>query len=69
LLTADAFGCLPRRIRVGVRKAFCADPPEAKRSAEKLLEGDFATVVMGHGPVLRSDARAKLQEAVERCGY
>jgi glyoxylase-like metal-dependent hydrolase (beta-lactamase superfamily II) len=69
LFTADAFGAVVRRIRVGGVKALCTDPPEARRSAEKLLEEDYATVVMGHGPVLRSDARAKLQEAVERCGY
>ena len=69
LLTADAFGCLPRKIRVGVIKGFCTDPPLAKRSAEKLLAEDFATVVMGHGPVLRSGARARLREAVARCRY
>ncbi len=69
LFTADAFGCLPRKIRVGVRKAFCTDPPLAKRSAEKLLGERFATVIMAHGPVLREDSRAKLQEAVERCRY
>jgi glyoxylase-like metal-dependent hydrolase (beta-lactamase superfamily II) len=69
LFTADAFGCLPRRIRVGVRKALCADPPLAKHSAQKLLAEDFTTVVMAHGPVLRTEARAKLQKAVERCRY
>jgi glyoxylase-like metal-dependent hydrolase (beta-lactamase superfamily II) len=69
LFTADAFGCLPRKIRVGVRKALCTDPPLAKRSAQKLLAEDFATVVMAHGPVLREDARARLQKAVERCRY
>jgi len=69
LLTADAFGCLPRKIRVGVRKALCTDPQMAKRSAQKLLGERFATVVMAHGPVLRSDARAKLQRTVERCRY
>jgi glyoxylase-like metal-dependent hydrolase (beta-lactamase superfamily II) len=69
MFTADAFGCLPRRIRVGVRKFFCTDPAEAKRSAQKLLAQDFATVVMSHGPVLRADARTRLQEAVERCRY
>jgi len=69
LFTADAFGCLPRKICVGVRKAFCTNPPLAKRSAEKLLGERFATVVMAHGPVLREDSRAKLQEAVERCRY
>jgi glyoxylase-like metal-dependent hydrolase (beta-lactamase superfamily II) len=69
LFTADAFGCLPRRIRVGVRKVLCADPPLAKRSAQKLLAEDFATVVMAHGPVLRADVRTKLQKAVERCRY
>jgi glyoxylase-like metal-dependent hydrolase (beta-lactamase superfamily II) len=69
LFTADAFGCLPRKIRVGVRKALCADPPLARRSAQKLLTENFATVVMAHGPVLRGDARAKLQRAVERCRY
>ena len=69
LLTADAFGGLPRKIRVGMIKAFCTDPPLAKRSAEKLLAEDFGTVVMGHGSVLRFGARAKLSEAVERCRY
>ena len=69
LFTADAFGCLPRRIRVGVRKAVCTHPPEARRSAEKLLGEDFATVVLAHGPVLRAGARAKLREAVERSRY
>ena len=69
LFTADAFGCLPRRIRVGVRKAVCTHPPEAKRSGEKLLREDFATVVLAHGPILRAGARAKLREAVERCRY
>ena len=69
LFTGDAFGALVRRIRVGGAKALCTDPQLAKRSAEKLLAEDFATVVMGHGPVLRSGARAKLREAVERCRY
>ena len=69
LFTADAFGCLPRKIRVGVIKPFCIDPPMARRSAAKLLGERFDTVVMGHGPVLRADGRAKLQRAVERCRY
>ena len=69
LFTADAFGCLPRRIRVGVRRFVCVDPPRAKRSAEKLLREDFATVVLAHGPIMRAGARAKLREAVERCRY
>jgi glyoxylase-like metal-dependent hydrolase (beta-lactamase superfamily II) len=69
LFTADAFGCLPRRIRVGVRKAFCADPKLARLSAHKLLAEDFATVIMAHGPVLRSGAKEKLHKAVERCRY
>jgi glyoxylase-like metal-dependent hydrolase (beta-lactamase superfamily II) len=37
LFTADAFGCLPRKLRVGLIKALCTDPPMAKRSAQKLL--------------------------------
>ena len=69
LFTADAFGCLPRKIRVGVIKPFCIDSPMARRSAEKLLGERFDTVVMGHGPVLRSDAKTRLQRAVERCRY
>jgi len=69
LFTADAFGCLPRKVRVGVRKVLSTDPPMAKRSAQKILSEDFETVVMGHGPVLRADARARLQRAVERCRY
>ena len=69
LFTADAFGCLPRKVRVGVRKVLCTDPQMAQRSAQKLLGERFATVVMGHGPVLRLDARAKLGKAVECCRY
>lgn len=70
LLTADAFARLPIwGMQVGVVKAFCTDPVMAKRSAAKLLDEDFATVVMGHGPVLRTDDRAALQRAVERCRY
>ena len=69
LFTADAFGCLPRKIRVGVRKAVCVDPPEARRSAGKLLAQDFATVVMSHGPVLRSGAKGTLREVVAKCHY
>jgi glyoxylase-like metal-dependent hydrolase (beta-lactamase superfamily II) len=66
LFTADAFGCFPRKVMVGVRKVLCTDPLMAQRSARKLLGERFATVVMGHGPVLRSDARTRLQRAVER---
>lgn len=69
LFTADAFGCLPRKIRVGVRKAVCVDPPEAKRSAGKLLAEDFASVVMSHGPVLRSGARETLHGVFVKCRY
>jgi len=69
LFTADAFGCLPRKVRVGVRKGLCTDPPMARRSAQKLLGERFATVIMAHGPVLRSDARKKLQRTVDRCRY
>ncbi len=69
LFTADAFGCLPRRIRVGVRQALCVDPPLARRSAQRLLAEDFGVVVMAHGPVQRAGARAALRDAVERCRY
>ena len=69
LFTADAFGCLPRKLKVGVIKALCTDPPMAKRSAQKLLREDFATVILAHGPVMRSDGREKLQWAIDRCRY
>ncbi len=69
LFTADAFGAVFRRIRVGVLKPFCTDPPLAKRSAQKLLGEEFATVMFAHGPVLRSGGRAALRDAVDRCGY
>jgi glyoxylase-like metal-dependent hydrolase (beta-lactamase superfamily II) len=70
LFTADAFGHLPGvGLRVGVLKPLCNDPPLAKRSAEKLLNEDFATVVPAHGPVIRAGARAALHDAVERCRY
>ena len=69
LFTADAFGALGRRIRVGGVKAFCTDPKEARRSAEKLLGENFDTVVMTHGRPLIAGARRQIREAVERCDY
>lgn len=69
LFTADAFGCLPRKVRVGVIKPLCTDPKLARRSAEKLLAEDFATVVFAHGPVLRAGAKRTLREAVAGCRY
>ena len=69
LFTADAFGCLPRKLRVGVRKAFCTDPAGAKRSAEKLLEEDFKTVILAHGKPIKAGAKELLRAAVARCDY
>lgn len=69
LFTADTFGCLPRKIRVGVRKAFCTNPALAKRSAEKLLEEDFSTAVFAHGKPLRAGAKELLRATVVRCDY
>ncbi|HEX5503798.1 MAG TPA: MBL fold metallo-hydrolase [Thermomicrobiales bacterium] len=69
LLTGDAFGQLPDRPRVGVRKAFCTDPALARRSAAAALDLDITTAVLSHGPVLRGDARARLAEVVARCDY
>ncbi|HLH70001.1 MAG TPA: MBL fold metallo-hydrolase [Candidatus Dormibacteraeota bacterium] len=69
LLTGDAFGAMPRRLRVGVRRAFCADPAMALRSAEKLLEEDYRVVAFSHGPVLRDDPKARLRQVVAECGY
>jgi glyoxylase-like metal-dependent hydrolase (beta-lactamase superfamily II) len=69
LFTADAFGGMPGKIRVGVRKAICNDPPQAKRSAEKLLAEDFSTVIFAHGKTLRTDAKERLREVVERTRY
>jgi glyoxylase-like metal-dependent hydrolase (beta-lactamase superfamily II) len=70
LFTGDAFGAVAlRRIRVGVVKIFCTDPPLAKRSAEKLLQEEFDTVVMSHGKPLYAGARQELREAVARCNY
>ncbi|MDQ6898108.1 MAG: MBL fold metallo-hydrolase [Candidatus Dormibacteraeota bacterium] len=69
LLTADAFGTLGRKVRVGLRKALCADPMMAKRSAEKLLAEPYETVVFGHGPVLRDNPKHRLREVVAQCRY
>ncbi|MBO0704698.1 MAG: MBL fold metallo-hydrolase [Candidatus Dormibacteraeota bacterium] len=69
LFTADAFGAMPRKLRVGVRKPFCADPVQALASAEKLLEEDYRTVVFSHGPVLREGARDRLRKVVAACPY
>ena len=69
LLTADAFGAMPRKLRVGVRKAFCADPAMARRSAEKLLAEDYQTVAFSHGPVLRDNPKDHLRQIVAASGY
>lgn len=69
LFTADTFGTLPFKLRVGVRGSLCTDPAQAKRSAEKLLEEDFHTVVFSHGKVLRSGAKATLRRVVAECLY
>jgi glyoxylase-like metal-dependent hydrolase (beta-lactamase superfamily II) len=67
LFTADAFGRLPfSRIRVGVGKYICADPLEAKRSAEKLLGEEFTTVVFSHGKTMREGAKKRLDEIAAR---
>ncbi len=66
LFTGDAFGALPR-LRVGGIKALCADPPQAKRSARKLLKEDFGTVIMTHGkpctPAPASGSKRRLPAA------
>ena len=69
LFTADAFGAMGRKIRVGGIKAFCTDPKEARRSAEKILGEDFDTVVMTHGRPLIAGARRQIRESVARCDY
>lgn len=69
LFTADAFGCLPRRIRVGVRKAFCVDPALARRSARELAREDFGTVVFAHGETIRSWGKQRLRWVAAECRY
>jgi glyoxylase-like metal-dependent hydrolase (beta-lactamase superfamily II) len=69
LFTADAFGSMPFKVRVGVRKFFCTDPVEAQRSAEKLLGEEFSTVVFSHGKTLREDAKQQLREIATRDQY
>ncbi len=69
LFTADAFGSMPLKVRVGVRKFFCTDPAEAQRSAEKLLREEFSTVVFSHGKPLYEDAKQRLSEVAARDQY
>ena len=69
LFTGDAFGSLPFKVRVGVRKFFCTDPAEAQRSAEKLLREEFSIVVFSHGKPVREDAKQHLSEIVTREQY
>ena len=68
LFSGDAFGRQPfsRRIRVGVAKYICADPLEAKRSAEKLLGEEFTTVIFSHGKTIREGAKERLAEIAAR---
>jgi glyoxylase-like metal-dependent hydrolase (beta-lactamase superfamily II) len=72
LFTADAFGALPFKLRVGVIRAFCTDPGLAKRSAEKLLDEEFENVYFSHGrPLLyaEGDPRTRLRGTVADCRY
>ena len=66
LFTGDAFGSLPYKVRVGVRKFVCTDPAEAQRSAEKLLREEFSIVVFSHGRTVHEDAKQHLSETVTR---
>ena len=63
LFAADALGGL-LEIRAGVIKGICANPMNAKRSAEKLLKEEFDAVVFSHGKPLREDAKQRLREAL-----
>lgn len=69
LFTADAFGAMVSKVKVGGLKAACTDPPLAKRSADKILAEEFDTVVMTHGKPIHAGARRRLEEAVDRCEY
>jgi glyoxylase-like metal-dependent hydrolase (beta-lactamase superfamily II) len=69
LFTGDAFGSMPLKVRVGVRKFFCTDPAEAQRSAEKLLTEEYSTVVFSHGKSLREGAKQQLREITTRDQY
>jgi glyoxylase-like metal-dependent hydrolase (beta-lactamase superfamily II) len=40
------------------------DPDQARRSAEKLLELDFAVLCLGHGPPVTSDPDGAIRAAV-----
>ncbi len=64
IFTADALGCLPLKIRAGVRKIFCTDPELARRSASNLLSESFQTVVFSHGKPLYSGAKERLREFI-----
>ena len=41
----------------------------AKRSAEKLLAEEYATVVFSHGPVVRDNPKERLRQIVAECRY
>lgn len=69
LFTADAFACIPLRIRVGGRRFVCADPPLAKHSAEKLAGEDVRTVILTHGKAIHESARETLRQAVMECRF
>lgn len=69
LFTADAFGAMPFRLRVGVRKALCSAPALAKKSAAELVSEPFGKVVFSHGRTISSGAKAKLRRVVAGCSY
>ncbi len=69
LFTADAFACIPMRLRVGGRKFVCSDPALARSSGAKIIEENVRTVVLTHGKTIRESARQALRQAVAECRY
>ena len=69
LFTGDAFGAMPRRLRVGVRGFLCTAPALARGSASKLLGLSFKTVVFAHGPAIHEGAKERLSQVVAACDY
>lgn len=66
LFTSDLFTHPPGRELRLVPARYMADPDEARRSAEKLLELPFTILCSGHGAPLTGDPKAAIRAALAR---
>ena len=65
LFTPDLFAHLPGEGLTMVPAEYMHDPEQARRTAEKLLDLDFAVLCTGHGAPIADDPKSAIRRALE----